>query len=152
MPNCAPWLAAGGLRSANNIGYFSYYETYPMMTRARPIRHTSSPREHPSPLVAQRVTSTEAKNRFGQVFDAALEGAVVVITKHATPRAVLLSYDAYQALTRPSSGKLDELRSSFDEMLARMQSPVVQAGTRGGFRATPTQLGKAAVAAARRRD
>ncbi len=141
-----------GLQSVDNIGYFSYYGNCPMTTRARPVRHTSSPREHPSPLVAQRVTSTEAKNRFGQVFDAALEGAVVIITKHATPKAVLLSYDAYLALTQPVSGKLDELRSSFDEMLARMQLPEVQAGTRGGFRATPTQLGKAAVASARRRD
>ncbi len=123
-----------------------------MTTRARPVRPAPGPRAHPVPRAARRVTSTEAKNRFGQVFDAALEGVVVVITRHATPKAVLLSYDAYQALTRPSTGNLDELRSSFDEMLARMQAPRVRAGTRGGFRATPTQLGNAAVAAARRRD
>ena len=123
-----------------------------MTPRARPVRHAAGSREHPAPRVAKRVTSTEAKNRFGQVFDAALQGDVVVITKHATPKAVLLSYEAYQELTRPTTEELHHLRSSFDEMLARMQSPAVRAGTRAGFRATPTQLGKAALATASRRD
>ncbi len=125
-----------------------------MTTRPPPTRPTRTPRIRPRPPArrgAQRVTSTEAKNRFGQVFDAAIEGAVVVITKHATPKAVLLSYDAYQALTGPSTRTLEELQASFDAMLARMQTHRVQAGTRAGFRATPKQLGKAAVAAASRR-
>lgn len=110
---------------------------------------TRPPANRPAPR--RRVTSTEAKNRFGQVFDDALEGTVVVITKHATPKAVLLSYDAYLALTRPSPRTLDGLRTSFDEMLAQMQTPRIQAGVRAGFRATPKRLGKAAVAAAGRR-
>ncbi len=109
---------------------------------------TSPPANRPAPR--RRITSTEAKNRFGQVFAEAVGGTVVVITKHATPKAVLLSYDAYQALTRPSTKTLDELRASFDEMVARMQTPRVRAGLRAGFRATPKRLGKAAVATARR--
>lgn len=112
---------------------------------------TRAPTRRPSPRASRRVTSTEAKNRFGQVFDEALEGVVVVITKHATPKAVLLSYDAYQALTRPPTGTLDELRASFDELLAQMQTPRVRAGVRSAFRAPPKRLGKAAVAAAKRR-
>jgi prevent-host-death family protein len=110
-----------------------------------------TPARRPPPRASRRVTSTEAKNRFGQVFDDALEGVVVVITRHATPKAVLLSYDAYQALTRPPTNTLNDLRASFDEMLARMQSPRSRAGVRAAFRATPKQLGKAAVAAASRR-
>lgn len=112
---------------------------------------TRIPARRPAPRASRRVTSTEAKNRFGQVFDDALEGTVVVITKHATPKAVLLSYDAYQALTRTPTATLDELRASFDEMLAQMQTPRVRAGLRTAFRATPKRLGKAAVAAATRR-
>ena len=115
-----------------------------MTTHTPPVRPARRPR-------ARHVTSTEAKNRFGQVFDAALQGTVVVITKHAVPKAVILSYDAYQALTRPSSEKLKQLGASFDAMLARMQTPRIRAGTRAGFSATPKQLGKAAVAAAKRR-
>lgn len=110
---------------------------------------TRAPTTRPAPR--RRITSTEAKNRFGQVFNDALEGTVVVITTHATPKAVLLSYDAYQTLTRSSTKTLDELRASFAEMVARMQTPRVRAGLRAGFRATPKQLGKAAVVAARRR-
>ena len=89
---------------------------------------TRPPANRPAPR--RRVTSTEAKNRFGQVFDDALEGTVVVITKHATPKAVLLSYDAYLALTRPSPRTLDELRTSFDEMLAQMQTPRIHSAFR----------------------
>lgn len=119
-------------------------------THTPPVRPARGPRA-PAPRPARHVTSTEAKNRFGQVFDAALQGTVVVITKHAAPKAVILSYDAYLALTRPSSEKLKQLGASFDAMLARMQTPRIRAGTRAGFSATPKQLGKAAVAAAKRR-
>ncbi len=122
-----------------------------MTTHTPPVRRARGPRAQPAPRPARHVTATEAKNRFGQVFDAALQGTVVVITKHATPKAVILSYDAYQALTRPSSEKLNQLGASFDAMLARMQTPRIRAGTRAGFSATPKQLGKAAVAAAKRR-
>ena len=36
------------------------------------------------------VTATEAQNEFGRVFDSAVRDQVVVITKHNTPRVVLL--------------------------------------------------------------
>lgn len=132
------------LRLGWYFSYFSYYEDYPMTTR--------SPAPRLPRRASRRVTSTEAKNRFGQVFDDVLEGTVVIITKHATPKAVLLSYDEYQALTRAPTATLDELRAAFDGMLARMQTPRARTGLRSAFRASPKQLGKAAVAAARRRD
>lgn len=41
-----------------------------------------------------------AKNEFGRVLDLAEKNGAVVITKHDAPRAVLLSIDEYNALTR----------------------------------------------------
>ena len=63
------------------------------------------------------VAATRFKNEFGSIFQqASVEGAVA-ITKHNTPRAVLLSYAEFQALTR-SSPVLDELTDEFDTLLA----------------------------------
>ncbi len=47
-------------------------------------------------------TATQAKNEFGRVLDAALQGATVVITKHRAPRAVLISIDEFTALQQAS--------------------------------------------------
>jgi RNA polymerase sigma-70 factor (ECF subfamily) len=43
-------------------------------------------------------------------------------------------------------------RSQLDALLARMQKPKTRAGMKSAFNASPTQLGKAAVEAARNRD
>jgi prevent-host-death family protein len=45
------------------------------------------------------VTASRLKNEFGTVFEQAAVGGAVVITKHDTPRAVLLSYAEFEALT-----------------------------------------------------
>jgi prevent-host-death family protein len=37
------------------------------------------------------VTATEAKTRFGPLLEAVIAGGSVIITKHDTPKAVLLS-------------------------------------------------------------
>jgi len=39
------------------------------------------------------VTATEAKNKFGRLLEKAMQGGVVVITKHDAPKAVLISMD-----------------------------------------------------------
>lgn len=44
------------------------------------------------------VTASRLKNEFGTVFDEAAVSGAVVITKHNTPRAVLLSYAEFEAL------------------------------------------------------
>jgi prevent-host-death family protein len=80
-----------------------------------------------------------------------IQGRVVVITKHAAPKAVLVSLDEFNALTRAAESKLDTLSGEFDALLARMQTPKARAGMRAAFNASPKQLGKAAVAAARKR-
>ena len=97
------------------------------------------------------VTATEAKNEFGRLLDAAIQGGAVIITKHDAPKAVLISMDEFEALSRAGETKLDTLRGEFDELLARMQTPKARAGMKAAFNASPKELGKAAVAAARPR-
>jgi antitoxin Phd len=95
------------------------------------------------------VAATRFKNEFGAIFEQAALGGAVAITKHNTPKAVLLSYAEFEALTRASSPVLDELTEEFDALLARMQTPRAKSGMAAAFDATPEQLGRAAVKAAR---
>lgn len=95
------------------------------------------------------VAATRFKNEFGAVFEQAATEGAVAITKHNTPRAVLLSYAEFEALTRASTPALDELTEQFDELLERMQTPRSKAAMAAAFGAGPDQLGRAAVKAAR---
>jgi antitoxin Phd len=95
------------------------------------------------------VTATRLKNEFGTVFEQATLGGAVVITKHDTPKAVLVSYAEFEALTRSGTPALDDLSERFDELLATMQTPSAKAAVAAAFNATPQELGAAAVKAAR---
>src|ERR1700751_4405243 len=95
------------------------------------------------------VAATRFKNEFGSIFEQASLGGAVAITKHNTPKAVLLSYAEFEALTKASAPALDELTERFDELLQGMQTPGSKAAMAAAFGATPQQLGRAAVAAAR---
>jgi prevent-host-death family protein len=97
------------------------------------------------------VTATDAKKEFARMLEMVIQGGVVVITKHDAPKAVLLSVDEFNALAHAPSHKLDSLSGQFDALLARMQTPKARAGMKAAFAASPKQLGRAAVAAARRR-
>jgi prevent-host-death family protein len=81
----------------------------------------------------------------------AIQGGMIVITKHASPKAVLLSVDEFNILARATEHKLKALSEEFDSLLNRMQSPKVRAGMKVAFQASPERLGRAAVAAARKR-
>ena len=98
-----------------------------------------------------KISATEAKNRLGEVLDSVIQSGMVLITKHQTPKAVLLSMDEYSALSRATETRLDTLNSEFDALLARMQTAKARAGMKAAFNASPKQLGKAAVAPARKR-
>jgi antitoxin Phd len=98
-----------------------------------------------------KISATEANNRLGEVLDNVIQGGMVLITKHQTPKVVLLSMDEYDALSRATETRLDTLNGEFDALLARMQTAKARAGMKAAFNASPKQLGKAAVAAARRR-
>jgi len=100
---------------------------------------------------ASTVTATDAKNRFGRVLEKVIQGSLVVITKHDEPKAVLISMREFNALTNGNRIKLDTLSGEFDALLARMQTPAARVGMKAAFDASPNQMGKAAVAVARRR-
>jgi antitoxin Phd len=97
-------------------------------------------------------TATEAKNEFGRLLEQAIHGTTVLITKHDSPRAVLISIDHFQALQGVPEAKLNTLTEQFNTLLERMQSPKARRGMAAAFRANNKQLGKAAVAAARKRN
>lgn len=95
------------------------------------------------------VSATRLKSEFGAVLEEATHGGgAVVITKHHTPRAVLLSYAEFTALIDAATPTLDELSERFDQLLASMQTPQAKAGVAAAFDATPAELGAAAVKAA----
>ena len=95
------------------------------------------------------VAATRFKNEFGTIFEQAALGGAVAITKHNTPKAVLLSYAEFEALTKASTPALDDLSDQFDQLLERMQTSQAKSAMVSAFDATPEQLGRAAVKAAR---
>lgn len=97
------------------------------------------------------VAATRFKNEFGAVFEQAALSGAVAITKHNTPKAVLLSVAEFEALTTAREPALDELTERFDELLQRMQQPKAKAALAEAFDAAPAQLGRAAVKSARAR-
>ena len=103
------------------------------------------------PSATSTVTATDVKNEFGRVLESVIQGGRVVITKHDQPKAVLLSVREFNALNNAKRIKLDTLSGEFDALLARMQKPAARTGMKAAFDASPKQLGKAAVAAARKR-
>ena len=96
-------------------------------------------------------TATEAKNEFGRLLEQAIQGTTVLITKHDSPRAVLISIDHFQTLQEAPQAKLNALTEQFDTLLERMQSHKARRGMAAAFGADNKQLGKAAVAAAARK-
>ncbi len=95
-------------------------------------------------------TATEAKNEFGRILEKAIRGETVIITKHDSPKAVLISVDRFQALEHAPELKLQTLSGEFDALLARMQGAQARRHMNAAFHAPPKQIGKAAVRAARR--
>jgi PHD/YefM family antitoxin component YafN of YafNO toxin-antitoxin module len=81
----------------------------------------------------------------------AIQGGAVVITKHDSPKAVLISVENFNALSGAAETKLDTLSQEFDALLARMQTSKARRGMKAAFAASGKRLGQAAVAAARSR-
>ena len=102
-------------------------------------------------LTPSSVTASEAKSAFGRVLEIATQGGAVVITKHDSPRAVLISVENFNALSGAAETKLDTLSQEFDALLARMQTSKARRGMKAAFAASGKRLGKAAVAATRSR-
>ncbi len=97
------------------------------------------------------VAATRLKNEFGAVLEQALRGGAVAITRHDTPKAVLISYEEFQSLVSARSHNLNDLGAEYNVLLARMQTPKARKGMAAAFNASPAELGRAAVRAARKR-
>jgi prevent-host-death family protein len=97
------------------------------------------------------VAATRLKNEFGAVLEQALRGGAVAITRHDMPKAVLVSYDEFQSLAKARSHNLSDLGAEYNVLLARMQTPKARKGMAAAFNASPAELGRAAVKAARKR-
>ena len=121
------------------------------MSRTRPRPLASLQRRRLEPMESIAISATEAKNEFGRILETVIQGGKVVITKHDSPKAVLISMDEFNALSKAHRAELESLSEEFDGLLARMQTPKALAGMNAAFHATPKELGKAAVAAARKR-
>jgi len=101
-------------------------------------------------VTVESIAAEELKNAPGTVIDQAASGRAVVVTRRSAPRAVILSIEDFQALARDRSPGLNELEGRFEELVASMQTKESKAGVAALFRATPNELGRTAVAAARR--
>src|SRR5207247_7838403 len=97
------------------------------------------------------VSATPVKNECGAILERAIHGGAVAITRHDTPKAVLLSYEEFESLVQGRSRSLDSLGAEFDDLLDKMQSPQAKKAMAAAFNASPAKLGRAAVKAARKR-
>jgi prevent-host-death family protein len=96
------------------------------------------------------VSASRLKNAPGAIVDQASAGRPVVITRHDTPRVVILSFDDFEGLARAREPGLGALEARFDELLAGMQKPAAKRAVRTALDAAPEELGRAAVAAVRK--
>lgn len=121
------------------------------LRRAGPDRVAAFRNSRGERLEPASVTASEAKHEFGRVLEMVIQGNAVVITRHDTPKAVLISIEHFNALSSAAETKLDALDREFDAMLERMQTPAARRGMKAAFDASGSALGQAAVAAVRRR-
>lgn len=103
-----------------------------------------------SAATTQSVSATSAKNEFASVLDSAVQEGAVVITKHDSPKAVLVSIDRVSELLEKHEPNLKALTQEFDEMVARMRTTRGRAAARSLFAAPPSAFGEAAVAGAKK--
>ena len=97
------------------------------------------------------ITATELKNSTADVFEQVAAKQAIAITRHEKPRAILLSVEQYEALAGQRPEWLEKLHEEYRGMLERMQGPEQRAGAEKLFRATPEELGQAALWAAQQK-
>lgn len=109
--------------------------------------HTTSPDSTPQ---GEFLSLTEAKRTLDQVLDRVAAGTVVTLTRRGNPAAVLIPVETYEQLLA-NQDPLAALRPRWEERFARMQTPEHRAAVDALFKATPEELGRAAVRAAQLR-
>lgn len=95
------------------------------------------------------IPASQAKTTFGEVLERVATTGGVTITRHNVPKAVVISWEEFQSLSRARSESLDSLTGRFQGLVAGMQGPRARAAMERAFNASPEELGRAAVEAAR---
>jgi prevent-host-death family protein len=113
---------------------------------------------HTPPVPALRlaemptISATELKNATADVFEKVAAHRAVAITRHDKPRAVLLSVAQYEAITgQENPDWLEKLHDEYHGLLDRMQGPEQRVAAEKLFKATPEELGEAALWAAQQK-
>lgn len=91
------------------------------------------------------VPATRLKNEPATIIDAVAAGKAVAITRHNTPRAVIIAYEDFRQLAMAREPSLGALTAEFDRMLDGMQAPKAGKALAAAFESTPEQLGRSAV-------
>lgn len=94
--------------------------------------------------------ATEAQRAFGSVLDRVEEGSSITITRKGKPVAVLIPVATSEPPPAQQEDILASLRAEFDRRFERMQTPEARAAVDALFKASPKELGLAAVKAAQR--
>lgn len=92
--------------------------------------------------------ASTVKNRFRDVAEQAAKGAVAV-SRYNRPELVIMTAEEYVRLEKLRRAPLDALAGQFDALVTRMQTAKSQKAVRALFGASPAELGKAAVKAAK---
>ena len=117
-----------------------------------PLSNTHTFRNRKGELVSlPEIPASQAKTTFGKVLDRVTTIGGVAITRHNVPKAVVISWEEFQSLSRARSESLDSLTSQFAGLVASMQGPRAEAAWTKLFNASPEELGRTAVEAATRR-
>ncbi len=98
----------------------------------------------------KHVPSSECKNAFGQMLDQVATRGGLAITRHDTPRAVILSIEEFEALTRGREPVLETLSAELDALLLAMQAPGAKKARARAFSAGGGALGEAALTMAKK--
>jgi antitoxin Phd len=97
------------------------------------------------------LSASQAKTAFGEVLERVAATGGVAITRHNVPKAVVISWEEFQSLSRARSDSLKSLAGQFDDLVASMQGPQAEAAMAAAFAYSPEELGRIAVEAARPR-
>ena len=96
------------------------------------------------------IPASKVKSAFGEVLERVAAVGGVAITRHHVPKAVVLSWEEFESLNRARTESLASLADQFEGLLASMQGVGAKAAMATAFEASPEELGRAAVEAARR--
>lgn len=103
----------------------------------------------PSVSTMPVVTATQLKTATADVFDLLASEKAIAIHRHDKPRGVLLSLEQYESLAEHQPTWLKEIEADCQAMFEAMQSPEQKEAALFLMRATPEELGAAAVRGAR---